>query len=161
MRAVVPGGGGCGVFLTDGEKTIVIYVDGAVGAAISMFMQGIPKQRPLTHDLLASILAALGAKVERVVINDFRDKTFYARLILVAENEIQHRKVIEIDARPSDCIALAVQQGAPIFVALHVWEGADDVSEILRELESSAEASGGNVPSDEEMPEEQDEEDDF
>ncbi len=157
VRAVIPGGGGCGVFLTDGDKTIVIYVDAAVGAAISMFMQDIPKQRPLTHDLMASILTALGAKVERVVINDFRDKTFLARLILVAENEIHHRKVVEIDARPSDSIALAVQQGAPIYVAQHVWDQVEDVSEILDDLESSSQG-GGELTEEEGLSEEDEEE---
>lgn len=149
VRAVVPGGGGCGIFLTDGAKTIVIYVDAAVGAAISMFMQDIPKQRPLTHDLMASILTALGANVQRVVINDFRDKTFFARLIITAENELHCRKIIEIDARPSDSIALAVQQRAPIFVEQHVWEQSEDVSEILEELESSAQSQGEPASGDE------------
>lgn len=138
VRAVVPGGGGSGVFLSDGRKSIVIYVDAAVGAAISMFMQEIPKERPLTHDLIASILTALGAKVERVVVNDFQNKTFLARLILSAQNELHKKKIIELDARPSDSIALAIQQKAPIYVARPVWDGTEDMSEVLDQLESGS-----------------------
>ena len=135
MRAVLPTSGGCAVFLGNEDKVFVIYVDQTVGAAISMFMREVPKERPQTHDLISHILLALGARVERVVINDFRDRVYYARMILAAENEIQERKVMEIDARPSDSIAVAVQQGAPIFVGEEVWVGAEDMSEVLEKME--------------------------
>ncbi len=135
VRAVVPGGGGSGVFLSDGSKCIVIYVDASVGAAISMFMQDMPKERPLTHDLIANLLTALGAKVERVVINDFKNKTFFARLLLSEENELHKKKVIELDARPSDSIAMAIQQSAPIYIDRNVWDQSDDMTEVLEQLE--------------------------
>ncbi len=135
VRAVVPGGGGSGVFLSDGDKCIVIYVDAAVGAAISMFMQEMPKERPLTHDLIANLLTALGAKVERVVINDFKDKTFFARLLLSEENELHKKKIIELDARPSDSIAMAIQQKAPIYIDQNVWDQSEDMTEVLEQLE--------------------------
>src|SRR5262249_44399077 len=64
--------GGCAVFLGNNEKVFIIYVDQTVGSAITMFMRHITKERPLTHDLMAHLLAALGAKVERVIINDRR-----------------------------------------------------------------------------------------
>ena len=80
-----------------------------------MFLHGTPKPRPQTHDLFGDVLIALGAKVERIVINDFTDTVYFARLIIGAENEVQARKIVEIDARPSDSIALAVQANAPIF----------------------------------------------
>jgi uncharacterized protein len=67
----------------------------------------VKKERPLNHDLLANILRALGAKIERVIVNDFKRGTYFARLVLSAENESQQKKIIEIDARPSDCIAMA------------------------------------------------------
>jgi bifunctional DNase/RNase len=80
--------------------------------------QGTLKERPLAHDLLANILRALGAKIERVIVNDLKRTTYFARLVLSAENESQQKKIIEIDARPSDCIAMATQQRAPIYVSL-------------------------------------------
>jgi len=100
-----------------------------------MFMQGTKKERPLTHDLLASILRALGAKIERVIVNDLKRDTYFARLVLSAENESQQKKIIEIDARPSDCIAMATQQRAPIYVSLDVWDEVEDMTEALRKMQ--------------------------
>jgi uncharacterized protein len=106
-----------------------------------MFMRGTQKERPLTHDLLAHILRALGAQIDRVVINDLKRGTYFARLILSAENELQQRKIIEIDARPSDCIAMATQQTAPIYVSQDVWEEVEDMSEVLRKMEEEGSQS--------------------
>lgn len=142
MRAILPTSGGCAVFLGNSEKNFVIYVDQTVGAAISMFMQGIPKERPQTHDLMATLLAAFGAKLLRVVINDFHERVYFARMILEASNEVMERKLIEIDARPSDSIALAVQQGAPILVSRHVWDDVEDMSELLDKMEEQGFQSG-------------------
>lgn len=140
VRAVIPTKAGSAVFLGNSSKTFVIYIDGGVAQAILMFMQRMAKTRPLTHDLMAHILAALGAKVERVIINDLRDGTYFARLILSAENELHERKIIEIDARPSDCLALAVQQSAPIYVAQEVWSEVEDVTEAFEQLQRNSEA---------------------
>ncbi len=137
VRAVVPTSGSCAVFLGNDEKVFVIYVDPGVGGAIGMFMNGTPKERPLTHDLMAHIMAALGAKVERTIINDLKTSTFYARLIISVENELQERKLVEIDARPSDSIAIALQQKAPLYVTHSVWDEVDDMSEVLRSMEES------------------------
>ena len=112
-----------------------MFVDQSVGTAITMFMQGTHKERPLTHDLVAHVLRALGAKIDRVVVNDLKDGTYFARLVLSAENETQQKKTIEIDARPSDCIAIATQQLAPIFVSLDVWDEVEDMTEVLRKLQ--------------------------
>ncbi len=136
VRAVLPTSGGCAVFLGNDDKVFVIYVDTMVGAAISMFMRGTPKERPQTHDLIGCILMGLGAKVERVVVNDFREKVYYARMILSVENEISEKKVVEIDARPSDGIAMAIQQHAPIYIAEQVWETVEDMSDVLRKMEA-------------------------
>jgi uncharacterized protein len=127
--------GGCAVFLGNEDKVFVMFVDQSVGAAITMFMQGTQKERPLTHDLLANVLRALGAKIHRVVINDLKDGTYFARLVLSAENESHQKKIIEIDARPSDCIAMATQQLAPIFVSLDVWDEVEDMTEVLRKMQ--------------------------
>ena len=136
VRAVLPLEGSFAVFLGNETKVFVIYIDESVGTAISMFMRGVSKERPLTHDLVGHLLLAFGAKVERVVINDINGSVFHARLIISAENELQtSRKVIELDARPSDSIAMAVQQSAPIFVAKNVWDTVEDVSDTLAQIE--------------------------
>jgi len=71
----------------------------------------------------------------RVVVNDLKDGTYFARLVLSAENESYQKKIIEIDARPSDCIAMATQQLAPIFVSLDVWDEVEDMTEVLRKMQ--------------------------
>lgn len=139
LKAVVPTANGAALFLGTPEKTFVIYVDATVGHAINMFLAGTEKERPLTHDLMAHVLAAFGAKVERAVINDVKSSTFYARLIVSAENELHQKKIIELDARPSDCIAMAIQQKAPIFASRAVLDEVDDASDALKQLETSKE----------------------
>ena len=91
VRAVLPTSGGCAVFLGNNDKVFIIYVDQTVGSAITMFMREISKERPLTHDLLGHLMTALGAKVERVIINDLKNATYYARAIIRAENELQQK----------------------------------------------------------------------
>lgn len=136
VRAVLPLEGSFAVFLGNESKVFVIYIDESVGTAISMFMRGVSKERPLTHDLVGHLLMAFGAKVERVIINNINGSVFHARLIISAENELHTtRKMIELDARPSDSIAMAVQQSAPIFVAKKVWESVEDVSDTLAQIE--------------------------
>ena len=160
VKAVLPLEGSFTVFLGTDEKTFVFYVDESVGTAISMFMRGISKERPLTHDLLANVLLAFGGKVERVVINDVEGSVFYARLIISAENQLGSRKVIELDARPSDSIAMAMQQGAPVYVAEKVWQSVDDVSETLEQIEKRNQEGNPNAGDDEDD-EDDDEDDDF
>lgn len=138
IRALIPTGAGCAVFLGNEEKVFVIYIDQSVGAAIGMFLSGADKERPLTHDLMSHILSALGAKVERVIINDLKSGTFFARIIISAENELQQKKIIEVDARPSDCMAMAAQQKAPIYVSQVVWDEVEDTSELLASLQKSS-----------------------
>lgn len=123
------------MFLGNDEKVFVIYVDQAVGAAITMFMHHTPKPRPQTHDLFVDLLTALGAKIDRVVIVSFSDSVYYARIIITVSNELEERKIIELDARPSDAVAMAIQQQAPIYIAESVWEDVEDMSEVLRKME--------------------------
>lgn len=156
VKGVLPTQNGCAIFVGNDQKTFVIYVDHSVGAAITMFLRNTPKERPLTHDLIGYIFAGLGVKVERVLINDLRDSTYYARLVLRAENELG-KKVLEIDARPSDCIALAVQQKSPIFVAPKVFNAVEDMTEVLRRLHEQ-ENDEGFVPPVEEEPDEPEDE---
>jgi bifunctional DNase/RNase len=140
VKALLPTGGGRAVFLGNEEKTFVIYVDEGVGAAITMFMSGVEKERPLTHDLVVHLMTALGAHVERVIINDLKASTYFARLIISAENELLQKKIVELDARPSDSIALALAQKAPIYVSRDVWDEVDDMTEMLKNISKQGEA---------------------
>ena len=145
VRAVAATSGGCAVFLGNEDKVFVMFVDQSVGTAITMFMQDTQKERPLTHDLVANVLRALGAKIERAIVNDLKLGTYYARLVISVENESQQKKIIEIDARPSDCIAMATAEHAPIYVSLDVWDEVEDMTEALRMIQeegSQGEESG-------------------
>jgi len=145
IRAVAATSGGWAVFLGNEDKVFVMFVDQSVGTAITMFMQDTPKERPLTHDLVANILRALGAKIERAIVNDLKLGTYYARLVISVENESQQKKIIEIDPRPSDCIAMATAEHAPIYVSLDVWDEVEDMTEALRMIQeegSQGEESG-------------------
>lgn len=111
----------CAVVLGNNEKEFPIYIDAAIGAAIKMFIEEVEKPRPLTHDLIGNILTGLGVTVVRVVINDLRDNTYFARLLLKEENELG-KKIVEIDSRPSDCMAIAKMKNSPIFVTRKVFD---------------------------------------
>jgi bifunctional DNase/RNase len=148
IRAIAATSDGFAVFLGNQEKAFVIFVDHSVGAAIAMFTQGTQKERPLTHDLVANILRALGAKIERVIVNDLKLGTYYARLVLSVENELKQKKIVEIDARPSDCIAMATAQRAPIYVSIEVWHEVEDMTEALRKIQE--EGSHGEESDEEE-----------
>jgi bifunctional DNase/RNase len=133
IKGVMPTANGCAVFLGNDEKTFVIYVDHAVGNVIQMTLDGVKKERPLTHDLIGHILLGLGANLEHVIINDAREGTFFARILLKMENELG-KKLIELDARPSDSMVLALQQKRPIYVARQVFDAVDDMTEILERV---------------------------
>lgn len=143
VKALIPTNAGVAVFVGNEEKIFVIYVDPSVGSAINMFLSGTSKERPLTHDLMALVLAAVGAKVERVIINDLKSGTYFGRLIITAENELQQKKIIELDARPSDCIALATQQKAPIYVSSEVWDEVEDMSDVLENMQQQQQSERG------------------
>lgn len=138
--ALMPTQAGCAVFLGDGEKVIVFYIEPAIGASINAVMSGVKPPRPLTHDLFSQVLESFGARVDHATIVKVDGEVFYARLFLVAENEVMERKVVEIDARPSDCLALAVRQDAPIFVVQQVWDELRDMSDVLRDLREKGDA---------------------
>ena len=133
VKGVMPTGNGCAVFLGNDEKNFVIYVDQSVGNAISLTMNGVKRDRPLTHDLLHNILLGLEVEVERIVINNVSDNTFYARIILKMENELG-KKILEVDARPSDSLVIALQAEKSIYVANHVFESVEDMTEILERV---------------------------
>ncbi len=143
VKSVLPLNAGRAIFLGNAEKVFVIYVDESVGVAISMLMKGVARERPMTHDLMVHLMTAFGAKVERVVINDVKSETYFARIIISCQNELFERKIIELDSRPSDGIALAIAHKAPIYVASEVWEEVEDRSEVLRQIEENEPAEGG------------------
>ena len=124
---------GCAVFLGNGAKTFVIYVDQGIGEAIQRAVDNVQTDRPMTHDLILSMLDGLGAEVERIVINHVDGGTFFARIILSMENELGH-KIIELDARPSDSIVMALASTKPIYVAKTVIDTVDDMTEILAKI---------------------------
>jgi hypothetical protein len=142
IRAVIPTNGGTALFLGDDEKVFLVFIDNAVGAAIAMQLGNVRPPRPQTHDLMASALTALGVKLERAIINAVEGETFYARLILSMENEVCERKVVEMDARPSDSIALVLRMEAPLYVSRDVWENVPDRSAELRRLEAQQHGEG-------------------
>lgn len=133
VKGVMPTSSGCAVFLGNDEKTFVIYVDPGTGEAIQRAVSGEQAERPLTHDLMLTMLDGLGAEVERIIISKVDKGTFYARLILSMENELGH-KIVEIDARPSDSMVLALATGKPIYTAKSVFETVDDMTEILAKI---------------------------
>jgi bifunctional DNase/RNase len=126
---------------TGGNRFLPIWIGQFEAEAIAMFLQEVEAVRPMTHDLLKSVLGGLGATLERLEIHDLQDDVFYARLII--RNGDQQ---IEVDSRPSDGIALAVRTHAAIFVADEVMERAGaapetDIREKGAESQASAEES--------------------
>jgi bifunctional DNase/RNase len=122
VRAVGQYQGQWVVLLEDalGQKRLPIWIGDLEAGAIELRWKKQKYPRPLTHDLLDSTLAALGAKIERVDVVDLRDNVFYGRLTVRDAKGATHA----IDARPSDCIALAVGASLPIYVAPHVLAAA-------------------------------------
>lgn len=133
VKAPVQHTSGYALFIGNDEKTIIIYVDSSTGDAIRMLQNGIKKERPLTHDLMGYILQGFNVSVTRVLINDVVDSTFFARLTLEMENELG-RKIVEIDARPSDSIILALMSGKPIYMLRHVLDKVEDMTEIMEKI---------------------------
>jgi len=139
--ALMPTQAGCAVFLGDGHKVISFFIDPAIGASINAVLAGQKPERPLTHDLFLMSLDAFGARLQRVVIVSMKDEVYFARVIFQVENEIQEKKIVELDARPSDCIALAVRVSAPMYVVTDLWDSLADVSETLEEMRREGEES--------------------
>ena len=133
IRGILPANTGCAIFVGNEENVFVIQVEHSMGAIIGMFLRDTPKERPLTHDLIASILKGFGVTVERVVITDLKNSTYFARLILQQANELG-RKIVEVDCRPSDAIALAVAQKRPMYVAQALFDQVEDMTEVLQRI---------------------------
>jgi bifunctional DNase/RNase len=133
IRGILPANSGCAIFVGNDEKVFVIQVEHNMGAVIGMFLRDTPKERPLTHDLIGSVFKGFNITVERVIITELKNSTYFARLVLQQENELG-RKIVEIDARPSDCLALAAAQKRPIFVRNALFEQVEDMTEVLERI---------------------------
>ena len=96
----------------EGKRYLPILIGPFEATAIAHALEGTAVPRPLSHDLMRTLLESLSAKLEQIVIHDIKDSTFFAKLVVRSNGEVQ-----EIDARPSDGIALALRMQAPIFVS--------------------------------------------
>lgn len=133
IRGILPANSGCAIFVGNDEKVFVIQVEHNLGAVIGMFLRDQPKERPLTHDLMVNVFKGFGITLERVVITELKNSTYFARLILKQDNELG-KKFVEIDARPSDCLALAAAHKRPVFVAKPLFDQVEDMTEYLDKL---------------------------
>lgn len=133
IRGILPANSGCAIFVGNEKKVFVIQVENTMGHIIGMFLRDAPKERPLTHDLMNSVFKGFSITVERAIITELKNSTYFARLILQQQNELG-RKLVEIDARPSDCLALACAQKRPLFVATPLFEQVEDMSEVLERI---------------------------
>ncbi len=103
----------------DTERYLPIWIGAFEAEAIRVELQDVPVTRPLTHDLLKSVIIQLGGQVEHILVNDLRNDIFFARIVMNVNGQ-----VLEVDSRPSDAIALAVRLKVPIYVADSVMERA-------------------------------------
>src|SRR3982751_4600950 len=101
----------------DGERKFPIVIGNTEAYAIERRLKGIPTPRPLTHDLLASVIEQMGGTIDRIEINDLENHTFFARIHIR-----QNGRTLEIDSRPSDAIAIGIATSVPIYVAEHVLD---------------------------------------
>jgi bifunctional DNase/RNase len=108
------------VLATEGKR-FAIYTDPSIGRTLQMYLTGMHKPRPLTHDLMNLFTEGLQVQIKQVVINDIQDTVYYARIFLEQQlGTLRH--IIEIDARPSDCITLAIMNNIPVYCTKEVLE---------------------------------------
>lgn len=129
----------------ESDRYLPIWIGPAEADAIAVRLQEVAVSRPLTHDLLRSIIDALGGSIQYIVVNDLANDTFYARIIMEVDG-----RTVEIDSRPSDAIALAVRVQVPIFAD----EGVLDKAGVRLDQESVGDKAGEAEPYTEVKPEE-------
>jgi len=109
-------------------KRFAIYTDAQIGKALQMYLTGAEKSRPLTHDLIDVVFQALHVRIKQVVISDLQDTVYFAKLYLEQQHdEIRH--IVEVDARPSDAIILALMNNVPVFCTREVLDKTIPVEE--------------------------------
>jgi bifunctional DNase/RNase len=102
-------------------KSFAIYTEPSVGRTLQLFLTEVVSPRPLAHELFDEILEGLDVRVKQVVINDVQDTVYYARLFLEQEiGDLRH--IIEVDARPSDCLTMALMNNAPVYCTREVHD---------------------------------------
>ncbi|HEY8667768.1 MAG TPA: bifunctional nuclease family protein [Tepidisphaeraceae bacterium] len=101
----------------DGERKFPIVIGSNEALAIDRRLKGLTMQRPLTHDLLANVIEQMGGTIDHIEINNLENHTFFARIHIR-----QNGRMLEIDSRPSDAIALGIASSVPIYVAEHVLD---------------------------------------
>lgn len=107
------------VILSALDKRFAIYTDPSIGRVLQLYLTGTEKPRPLTHDLMHSIMTGMNIRIKQVVINDIQDTIYFARLFLEQHRD-GIRNIVEIDSRPSDCITLALMSNAPVYCTREV-----------------------------------------
>ena len=134
------------------ERYLPIWIGPAEADAIAVKLQDVNVPRPLTHDLLSSVIDNLGANVNSIIVSDLKNDTFYAKIVLNVDGGL-----VEIDSRPSDALALAVRVEAPIYVEEAVLDKAGILLDqetgkpIPQEMEKGEATGKGKKPSDEEL----------
>lgn len=109
------------VVLGTKDRRFAIYAEPSVGRILQHYLTDTEKPRPLTHDLMNLVFEGFGVRVKQIVINDIQETTYFARLFLEQEvGDVRH--ILEIDARPSDCITLALINNAPVYCTRDVLE---------------------------------------
>ena len=103
----------------NGKRMLQIVIGLTEALAIDRRVKGVQLQRPMTHDLLANVVESLSGEIEKIVINDLQEHTFYAKLVIR-----HHGELVEVDSRPSDAIALGVGGEVPLYVEDHVLDEA-------------------------------------
>ena len=137
----------------EGQRIVPIWIGAVEASAIAFELEGIKMARPMTHDLLKEIVARLGGRVDRVAVTELKDNTYFAMITIQTEVE-----TLEVDARPSDAVALALRVGAPLYCEEAVIQQAQATSE-ERQRFDVAEGDGpegeepeGDGPEDQEGP---------
>ena len=116
------------VILSGMNKRFAIYTDPSIGRILQLYLTNTEKPRPLTHDLMSSIFKGFDIRIKQVVINDIQDTIYFARLFIEQYRDgVRH--ILEIDARPSDSITLALMSNAPVYCTKEVLEKAVPVEE--------------------------------
>lgn len=113
------------------KKVLPIWIGHYEAWAIGMEMSGVASKRPLTHDLLYKIVQSMGGDIDKIVVTDLKDQTFYAKIAIIYNGDI-----IEVDARPSDSIAIALKAKAPIFVNEELFQLKDEKTTGIPDQES-------------------------
>ncbi len=110
-----------GIVLESSQVTFCLYTEPHVGTLMHKHLEGQPPLRPQTHDLISKICQGFDIQLTHALITDVQDKTFYARLFL-SQPSGESTHLVEVDARPSDCLVLALQQGLPLYCTEEVLQ---------------------------------------